>query len=90
MRGEDVKVAFREVRPSAMREVMVEVPKVSFLCLNSVCVCVCVCDVCVCDVCSQVLWSDIGGQAEVKRRLREAVEWPLQHPEVKPQVFWCI
>ncbi|CUS15734.1 unnamed protein product [Tuber aestivum] len=28
-----------------------------------------------------VRWSDIGGQEEVKQRLREAVEWPLAHPE---------
>ncbi|EWC44705.1 hypothetical protein DRE_06483 [Drechslerella stenobrocha 248] len=27
-------------------------------------------------------WSDIGGQQEVKEKLREAVEWPLRHPEV--------
>ena len=25
----------------------------------------------------KVLWSDIGGQDDVKQRLREAVEWPL-------------
>ena len=43
------------MQPSALREVHVEVPKVS--------------------------WSDIGGQVEVKNRLREAVEWPLTHPE---------
>lgn len=29
-----------------------------------------------------VRWSDIGGQEEVKQALREAVEWPLTHPEV--------
>ncbi|KAL7272358.1 AAA+-type ATPase [Rhizina undulata] len=29
----------------------------------------------------KVRWSDIGGQEEVKQRLREAVEWPLTHPE---------
>ena len=33
-------------------------------------------------MCVQVYWSDVGGQEEVKRRLREAVEWPLKHPEV--------
>ena len=27
-----------------------------------------------------VRWSDIGGQAEVKQSIKEAVEWPLQHP----------
>ena len=31
----------------------------------------------------QVLWSDIGGQAEIKQKLRESVEWPLKHPEVR-------
>ncbi|KAF8455056.1 P-loop containing nucleoside triphosphate hydrolase protein, partial [Kalaharituber pfeilii] len=29
-----------------------------------------------------VRWTDIGGQEEVKQRLREAVEWPLTNPEV--------
>jgi len=29
----------------------------------------------------RVLWSDIGGQEEAKARLREAVDWPLAHPE---------
>ncbi|KAK6341613.1 AAA+-type ATPase [Orbilia brochopaga] len=27
-------------------------------------------------------WSDIGGQQGVKQKLKEAVEWPLRHPEV--------
>ncbi len=53
----DVRLALREVRPSAMREVVLEVPKVH--------------------------WSDIGGQERVKQRMREAVEWPLTHPEVQ-------
>ena len=52
---EDLYQASRVMQPSALREVHVEVPKVS--------------------------WSDIGGQVEVKNRLREAVEWPLTHPE---------
>lgn len=51
----DMKDAFKEVRPSAMREIMIEVPKVS--------------------------WNDIGGQDEIKQKLKESVEWPLQHPE---------
>lgn len=29
----------------------------------------------------KVRWTDIGGQAEIKQKLREAVEWPLLHPE---------
>ncbi|KAJ9128233.1 hypothetical protein QFC24_000525 [Naganishia onofrii] len=28
-----------------------------------------------------VRWSDIGGQTEVKQKLKECVEWPLTHPE---------
>lgn len=44
-----------QVRPSGMREVQVEVPR--------------------------VLWADIGGQEEAKQQLREAVEWPLRHPD---------
>ncbi|KAK9377999.1 P-loop containing nucleoside triphosphate hydrolase protein [Kockiozyma suomiensis] len=29
----------------------------------------------------KVYWSDIGGQEDVKRKLRETVEWPLSHPD---------
>ncbi|KAI0240191.1 hypothetical protein LSAT2_009118 [Lamellibrachia satsuma] len=29
----------------------------------------------------QVLWEDIGGQADLKHKLRQAIEWPLKHPE---------
>lgn len=29
----------------------------------------------------KVLWSDIGGQDEIKLKLKQAVEWPLRHPE---------
>ncbi|ORX55872.1 AAA-domain-containing protein [Piromyces finnis] len=52
---EDINGAFKDVRPSAMREIMLEVPKVS--------------------------WDDIGGQDDIKQKLKESVEWPLQHPE---------
>lgn len=31
--------------------------------------------------CMAVRWEDIGGLEEVKQRLRQAVEWPLQHPD---------
>lgn len=51
----DFESALLSTRPSAMREVFLETPK--------------------------VYWSDIGGQDEVKARLRESVEWPLLHPE---------
>ncbi|XP_021092122.1 spermatogenesis-associated protein 5 isoform X4 [Heterocephalus glaber] len=43
------------IRPSAMREVAIDVPNVS--------------------------WSDIGGLENIKLKLKQAVEWPLKHPE---------
>ena len=52
---EDFKAALRIVRPSAMREVLIESPDVK--------------------------WNDIGGLEELKQELKEAVEWPLKHPE---------
>ncbi|KAG2196509.1 hypothetical protein INT47_012803 [Mucor saturninus] len=52
---QDMRDAMTEIRPSAMREIMLEVPK--------------------------VYWSDVGGQDDIKQRLKESVEWPLQHPE---------
>ncbi|GHJ85370.1 hypothetical protein NliqN6_1772 [Naganishia liquefaciens] len=55
MTTHDLESALLTIRPSAMREVFVETPKVR--------------------------WSDIGGQADVKQKLRECVEWPLTHPE---------
>ncbi|RLG51643.1 MAG: AAA family ATPase [Thermoproteota archaeon] len=30
----------------------------------------------------RVSWSDVGGLSDVIQQLREAVEWPLKHPEV--------
>ncbi|XP_023716212.1 ATPase family protein 2 homolog isoform X3 [Cryptotermes secundus] len=53
---EDLLWSMTQVKPSAMREVLIEVPNVR--------------------------WSDIGGQHELKLKLRQAVEWPLKHPEV--------
>ncbi|XP_058405995.1 ATPase family gene 2 protein homolog A isoform X2 [Diceros bicornis minor] len=44
-----------DIRPSAMREVAIDVPNVS--------------------------WSDIGGVENIKLKLKQAVEWPLKHPE---------
>ena len=52
---EDLRAGFREVRPSAMREIVLDVPK--------------------------VYWTDIGGHDHTKQLLREAVEWPLRHPD---------
>jgi transitional endoplasmic reticulum ATPase len=51
---EDFKNALKEVEPSAMREVLVEIPKIN--------------------------WEDVGGLADVKLKLREAVEMPLKDP----------
>jgi len=48
--------ALKEVEPSAIREVFVEVPDVK--------------------------WSDVGGLEDVKKRLMEAIEWPLKHPDL--------
>jgi len=55
----DFMEALKDVEPSAMREVLVEVPTVK--------------------------WEDIGGLADVKLELQEAVEWPLKYPEVFEQ-----
>lgn len=48
----DVNHALPEIRPSAMREIFLEMPKVH--------------------------WSDIGGQDELKRKLIEVVQLPLE------------
>jgi len=57
---QDFMEALKDVQPSALREVMIEVP--------------------------EVRWSDIGGLEEVKQQLREAVEWPIKHPEYFEQM----
>ncbi|MDG6223942.1 MAG: CDC48 family AAA ATPase [Candidatus Thermoplasmatota archaeon] len=53
---DDFHEALKEIEPSSIREVMIEVPKVP--------------------------WSSVGGLSSVKEMLKEAVEWPLSHPEV--------
>ncbi|MEK7404226.1 MAG: CDC48 family AAA ATPase [Acidobacteriota bacterium] len=50
---DDFLAALKEVEPSAIREIFVEVPAVS--------------------------WDDVGGLDEIKQRLRETVEWSVQH-----------
>ncbi len=50
---DDFLSVIKEIEPSALREVFVEVPNVN--------------------------WEDIGGLAEVKQELQEAVEWPLKY-----------
>ncbi len=52
----DFQESLKEIEPSALREVLVEVPNVK--------------------------WTDIGGLAEVKEELQEAIEWPLKYPEI--------
>lgn len=37
----------------------------------------------------EVRWEDIGGQREVKERLKEIVEWPLKYPEVRMTASYC-
>jgi transitional endoplasmic reticulum ATPase len=51
----DFDDALKVVRPSAMREVLVETPNIK--------------------------WDDVGGLEKVKQELKEAIEWPLKHPE---------
>ena len=53
--GDDFKNAQKEIQPSALREVLVQIPDIG--------------------------WDDIGGLEDVKQELKEAVEWPLKHPE---------
>uniref|UniRef100_T1GNG7 AAA+ ATPase domain-containing protein n=1 Tax=Megaselia scalaris TaxID=36166 RepID=T1GNG7_MEGSC len=52
---EDISYALTQVKPSAMREVLIESPNVS--------------------------WEDIGGQEDLKLKLKQAIEWPLLYPE---------
>ncbi|WP_458402628.1 CDC48 family AAA ATPase [Methanobrevibacter sp.] len=53
--GNDFKEAQKEIQPSALREVLVQIPDIK--------------------------WDDVGGLEDVKQELKEAVEWPLKHPE---------
>ncbi|MEQ2164278.1 hypothetical protein GOODEAATRI_004964 [Goodea atripinnis] len=39
------------------------------------------CSIHFCVLLFSVRWSDVGGMAEVKLKLKQAVEWPLRHPE---------
>ncbi|DAC68831.1 MAG TPA: AAA family ATPase, partial [Candidatus Poseidoniales archaeon] len=51
----DFREAIKEIEPSALREIYVEVPTAS--------------------------WDDVGGLDEIKERLKESIEWPLNQPE---------
>jgi len=53
---DDFLNALKEVEPSAIREVFIEIP--------------------------DVRWDDVGGLDEVKRVLKESIEWPLKYPEL--------
>ena len=55
VRMSDFQEAVKEIEPSALREIYVEVPEVS--------------------------WDQVGGLEDVKERLKESVEWPLNMPE---------
>lgn len=52
---DDVENAMAEIRPSAMREIFLEMPK--------------------------VYWSDIGGQEDLKRMMKEMIQLPLEASE---------
>ena len=52
----DFENALKEIQPSALREVLVEVPNIR--------------------------WTDIGGLEDVKKQLKQAVEWPLKYSEL--------
>ena len=52
---DDFLSGISEMSPSAIRDVIIEVPKVK--------------------------WDDIGGYDGVKLQIKQAVEWPLQHPQ---------
>ena len=51
----DFHLAIKDIEPSALREVYIEVPQVS--------------------------WDQVGGLNEIKERLKESIEWPLNRPE---------
>ena len=53
--ADDFKEAMKLVRPSVMREVLIETPKIK--------------------------WDDVGGLENVKKSLKESVEWPLKNPK---------
>lgn len=52
----DFRTALKDIEPSALREVFVEVPDIT--------------------------WDDVGGLTQTKDRLKEAVQWPLDHPNM--------
>lgn len=57
---DDINAALLDIRPSTMREIFLEMPK--------------------------VYWSDIGGQHELKRKMKEMIELPLQYADTFQQL----
>ena len=55
VKQDDFIESLKVVRPSAMREVLIETPNIG--------------------------WKNIGGIEDIKRELKEAVEWPMKFPE---------
>lgn len=53
--GNDLNLALRKVKPSAMREISFDIPK--------------------------VYWHQIGGQHELKKKLEQAIIWPIRHAD---------
>ncbi len=51
----DLNMSLRKVKPSAMREITFDIPK--------------------------VYWNQIGGQNELKKKLQQAIVWPITHAE---------
>ena len=52
---EDLYMSLKKVKPSAMREITFDIPK--------------------------VYWNQIGGQNELKKKLQQAIVWPITHAE---------
>jgi AAA family ATPase len=59
----DFHAALHKVKPSAMREITFDIPK--------------------------VYWSDIGGQDDLKKKLQQAIIWPLKYGESFRFEFLC-
>ncbi|HUY01300.1 MAG TPA: CDC48 family AAA ATPase [Candidatus Deferrimicrobium sp.] len=53
---EDFQQALQLTEPSAMREVLMEIPDIK--------------------------WTQVGGLEDIKRKLKEAIEWPLKYPDL--------
>jgi AAA family ATPase len=53
--ADDLYAALRKVKPSAMREITFDIPKVN--------------------------WNQIGGQHELKKKLKQAIIWPIKHAD---------